>query len=58
MLYAARPSVLVDLRILMWTVAAVLLGRDVAVNRASGALTRRSRPEGGELERAMTGELA
>jgi lipopolysaccharide/colanic/teichoic acid biosynthesis glycosyltransferase len=58
MLYAARPSVLVDLRILMWTVAAVLLGRDVAVNRASGALTRRSRPEGGELERAMTRELA
>ena len=53
MLYASRASVLVDFKILTWTVAAVFLGRDVAVNRASGDLTRRSRPEGGERHRAL-----
>jgi lipopolysaccharide/colanic/teichoic acid biosynthesis glycosyltransferase len=52
MLYAARASLRTDLSILLWTVAAVFLRRDVAVNRANGGLTRRSRPEGGELARA------
>ena len=52
MLYAARASVLVDLNILMWTVAAVFLRHDVAVNRTSGALTHRSRPANGERARA------
>jgi lipopolysaccharide/colanic/teichoic acid biosynthesis glycosyltransferase len=52
MLYAAHASVLVDLRILMWTIAAVFLRQDVAVNRTNGALTRRSRPAGGERARA------
>jgi len=52
MLYAARASVLVDLKILRWTLTAVFLRHDVAVNRATGGITRRSRPEGGELARA------
>jgi lipopolysaccharide/colanic/teichoic acid biosynthesis glycosyltransferase len=50
-LYAQRASLVTDLKILMWTVAAVWLRHDVAVNRATGALTRRSRPTGGELAR-------
>jgi lipopolysaccharide/colanic/teichoic acid biosynthesis glycosyltransferase len=52
MVYAGRGSVLTDLKILRWTVSAVFLQRDVAVNRATGALTRRTRPAGGEFARA------
>jgi lipopolysaccharide/colanic/teichoic acid biosynthesis glycosyltransferase len=51
MLYAAHASVLMDIKILTWTAAAVCLQRDVAVNRKTGALTLRSRPLGGELAR-------
>ena len=42
-LYASNPSLLVDLRILFWTVAAVLLRRDVAVHRQSGRMNLRRR---------------
>lgn len=42
-LYARNPSVSVDLAILFWTCAAVLLRRQVAVNRASGKMNLRRR---------------
>jgi lipopolysaccharide/colanic/teichoic acid biosynthesis glycosyltransferase len=41
-LYAERRTFLMDLRILFWTVPA-LLGLDVAVNRENGRLSRRGR---------------
>ena len=46
LLYASRRSVGFDVRIALWTVAAVVLRRDVAVNRQTGRLTiRRSQQE-------------
>lgn len=42
-LYASRRSVRMDLGILVWTARAVVRRRDVAVNRASGRLSRRHR---------------
>jgi lipopolysaccharide/colanic/teichoic acid biosynthesis glycosyltransferase len=42
-LYVARRSQLMDLRILAWTMAAVLFGIDVAVDRRSGHLSVRRR---------------
>jgi lipopolysaccharide/colanic/teichoic acid biosynthesis glycosyltransferase len=42
-LYVERWSPLLDLRILAWTFVAVLLRRDVAVNRETGRLGRRYR---------------
>jgi lipopolysaccharide/colanic/teichoic acid biosynthesis glycosyltransferase len=56
-LYAQRASFVTDLKILMWTAAAVWLRHDVAVNRANGSLTRRSRPAGGELARKTESTL-
>jgi hypothetical protein len=44
-LYVARRSPGMDLRILAWTTAAVLFGSDVAVDRGSGRLTARRRPQ-------------
>lgn len=43
-LYAQRRSMQMDLRILVWTAVAVLLRRDVAVHRSTGALSLRRRP--------------
>ena len=45
-LYVQNRSVFMDLRILWWTALAVVLRRDVAVNRSSGRLTLRRRPDG------------
>jgi lipopolysaccharide/colanic/teichoic acid biosynthesis glycosyltransferase len=45
-LYAENRTLLLDLRILVWTVLAVLLRVDVAVNRSTGELSRRRRPNG------------
>jgi len=42
-LYVARRTVWMDIRILLWTAAAVLLRRPVAVDRQSGRLSRRRR---------------
>jgi hypothetical protein len=42
-LYARRRSLLMDGRILFWTVAAVVLRRDVAVHRETGRLNMRRR---------------
>jgi lipopolysaccharide/colanic/teichoic acid biosynthesis glycosyltransferase len=42
--YVANRSLWLDVRILVWTAVAVLLRRDVAVNRATAALTLRRRP--------------
>jgi lipopolysaccharide/colanic/teichoic acid biosynthesis glycosyltransferase len=42
-LYASRRTLAMDLRILVWTGVAVLLGRDVAVHRESGRLSVRRR---------------
>jgi len=44
-LYACRRSLAMDVRILSWTVVAVVLRRDVAVHRNSGRTTLRRRPE-------------
>lgn len=41
-LYAARRSPAMDLKILRWTVSAVLLRREVAVHRETGRLSRRA----------------
>ena len=45
-IYVERQSFGLDLRILWWTAAAVVLRRDVAVHRESGRLSIRRRPEG------------
>jgi lipopolysaccharide/colanic/teichoic acid biosynthesis glycosyltransferase len=42
-MYASKRSLLLDLRILFWTVAAVLLRRQVAVHRDSGKMNLRRR---------------
>jgi lipopolysaccharide/colanic/teichoic acid biosynthesis glycosyltransferase len=42
-MYAACPSVRMDLRILMWTAAAVLMRRQVAVHRQTGRMNLRRR---------------
>ena len=43
-LYAERRTLLMDLRILFWTVAAVVVKRPVAVHRDSGRMNVRRRP--------------
>ena len=43
-LYASRRTVGLDVTIALWTVAAVVLRRDVAVNRQTARLTIRRRP--------------
>jgi lipopolysaccharide/colanic/teichoic acid biosynthesis glycosyltransferase len=43
LLYARRRTFLFDVKILVWTFIAVLLRKDVAVNRTSGDLTLRRR---------------
>ena len=46
LLYAQRRTFLFDVKILVWTLVAVLLRKDVAVNRQTGELTlRRRRPQ-------------
>jgi lipopolysaccharide/colanic/teichoic acid biosynthesis glycosyltransferase len=47
-LYARRQSLLLDLRILLWTVVCVLFRREVAVHRETGNLSRRRRLRGSE----------
>ena len=42
-MYAASPSIRMDLRILFWTCAAVVLRRQVAVHRESGRMNLRRR---------------
>jgi lipopolysaccharide/colanic/teichoic acid biosynthesis glycosyltransferase len=42
-MYARRPSLRIDLRILAWTAVAVVLRRDVAVHRMNGRLSSRNR---------------
>jgi lipopolysaccharide/colanic/teichoic acid biosynthesis glycosyltransferase len=44
LLYARRFSPLMDVRILLWTLVAVVLGREIAVHRETGALNFRVRP--------------
>jgi lipopolysaccharide/colanic/teichoic acid biosynthesis glycosyltransferase len=44
-LYVERRTFLMDMQILIWTVAAVLLRRPVAVHRESGRLNVRRRPQ-------------
>lgn len=44
LLYARRRTVAMDLRILLWTVVAIVLRRPVAVDRATGRLGLRRRP--------------
>jgi lipopolysaccharide/colanic/teichoic acid biosynthesis glycosyltransferase len=54
-LYVARRTVWRDLRILTWTVVAVLLRKDVAVNRQTAGLTLRRRPALPQLGAAPVG---
>jgi lipopolysaccharide/colanic/teichoic acid biosynthesis glycosyltransferase len=42
-LYASQRSVLMDVRILWWTALAIVLRREVAVNRSTGRLSLRQR---------------
>jgi lipopolysaccharide/colanic/teichoic acid biosynthesis glycosyltransferase len=49
-LYAAERSFTVDLRILWWTAMAVVLSREVAVNRETGRLGRRAPRVGVEYD--------
>jgi lipopolysaccharide/colanic/teichoic acid biosynthesis glycosyltransferase len=42
--YATSRTLWMDLKVLVWTVIAVVARADVAVHRATGALTRRRRP--------------
>jgi NDP-mannose synthase len=44
LLYVERRSVLFDFRIVVWTILAVALRRDVAVHRTTGGLSLRRRP--------------
>jgi lipopolysaccharide/colanic/teichoic acid biosynthesis glycosyltransferase len=49
-LYVGQRSLVMDLRVLVWTVIAILLGKDVSVHRNTGALAIRHRREvGGTL---------
>ena len=45
LLYVQRRSIALDLRIIAWTAAAVVLRRDVAVHRETAQLSRRRRPK-------------
>ena len=45
-LYVRHRSTLMDVRILAWTAAAVILRRSIAVNRSTGKLSLRRRPNG------------
>ena len=49
-LYVANRSASMDLRILFWTVATVLSGVEVSVNRESGRLSVRRRPPGDAVQ--------
>ena len=53
-LYASRPSFIRDVKIMIAT-AVTLTGQPIAVNRATGALTLRRRPEPGPGGREATG---
>jgi lipopolysaccharide/colanic/teichoic acid biosynthesis glycosyltransferase len=54
--YVANRSLGLDVRILRWTAVAVFSRRDVAVNRATGALSHRRRPTP-ELRPVAAGRL-
>jgi lipopolysaccharide/colanic/teichoic acid biosynthesis glycosyltransferase len=43
-LYVRNRTIWMDLKVLVWTLLPVVLRKDVAVNRATGALTLRRRP--------------
>ena len=53
-LYASRPSLVRDIKIMIAT-AVTLAGQPVAVNRTTGALTLRRRPEPGPADGGATG---
>lgn len=57
-LYARRRSIALYLRILWWTVVAVGLRKDVAVNRETGHLNLRRRPRRPRPESAQTRGVA
>jgi lipopolysaccharide/colanic/teichoic acid biosynthesis glycosyltransferase len=42
-LYASQRTLLLDIKILTWTVAAVILRRQVAVHRGTGRMNLRKR---------------
>jgi lipopolysaccharide/colanic/teichoic acid biosynthesis glycosyltransferase len=47
--YVAKRTLVLDVKILAWTAAAVIFRKDVAVNRKTAALTVRRRPASGGL---------
>ncbi|MDQ6776594.1 MAG: sugar transferase [Actinomycetota bacterium] len=49
-LYAKKTRMSMDLAVLYWTIAAVLLGRPVAVHRSTGRMNMRRRPPAPRLE--------
>jgi lipopolysaccharide/colanic/teichoic acid biosynthesis glycosyltransferase len=56
-LYAARRSLAMDMKILFWTLRAVLAGREVAVHRETGRLSRR-RPREHEASLVAEGQAS
>jgi lipopolysaccharide/colanic/teichoic acid biosynthesis glycosyltransferase len=54
LLYVQRRSVWMDMRILYWTIVAIVFSRDVAVNRKTAGLSVRHRPIIGSVETADT----
>lgn len=55
-LYVAQHSIVADLRILAWTVAAVALHKEVSVHRGTGALAVRRRGSGQSTEPPSTAD--
>jgi lipopolysaccharide/colanic/teichoic acid biosynthesis glycosyltransferase len=53
LLYIRKASLGLNLRILLWTLIAVVARRPVAVDRATAGLTRRRRPAAGALQEAV-----
>jgi lipopolysaccharide/colanic/teichoic acid biosynthesis glycosyltransferase len=53
--YAVRRSLLLDLRVLVWTAIAVFARRDVAVHRGTGRMNLRRRPTAKALALATEG---
>jgi lipopolysaccharide/colanic/teichoic acid biosynthesis glycosyltransferase len=56
--YVAHSSLRMYLRILLWTVVAVVLRRDVAVSRKTGHMNLRRRPRAVQGEAAQMGGVA
>ncbi|MDQ6807745.1 MAG: sugar transferase [Actinomycetota bacterium] len=55
LLYAKKTRIGMDLAVLLWTIAAVIMRRSVAVHRATGRMNTRRRPPSRRLEAVEAG---